>query len=520
MELYHENRVQLPPSPIFSGEVEFGPRCWHQKHSYLLPRILSEQTEATALEAIFSLAKEHMKQLVFHSPVDFFRQFSKQMEKLENELRGSFIPDIANRAHVYGQTIVRVVQKNSGNYRDIFDHIRELMNIYHAQIFPTPRTLDTKVHIISWAELQEMGLIQEQGEFAIVNPAVFGKQNIPGEEVKILLDKRVAYKGGYARLLARGCFLQKYANEKRDPPITLRCGAQAEYPPTDVDAILQELNPTILSKLEIKSTDAEWDPHLWDKETGEPNRTALREYFHRRDVRANGVILFPGKGLYMTAEAAKDLREGTLRLGLSDYDIFGIYSFDKHKKTFFCPKALFRLLNPLLGGYHREHNQYVRGSKFDKIVFETGQLCPTDLGIYWMALARKVIAKPDAIDRLAQLHNMAVQMGATTIQSPLKWWQKLAQEYPEFDLNSREQTDQDLLPWFSCKILAYIHRLLKKDFGISEAATGIQGRKRAVLGPIDTEVIRILYQTGCDGMSAEVYREQFKQFIEAQKKTT
>lgn len=516
MELYDENRLPLPPSPTFSGEVEFGPQCWHQEHSYLLPPIPSGQTEATVLETIFSLAKERMKQLVFHTPADFIQQLSEQMKNLEKTLRGCFISAIANRAHVYGQTIVRIAQENSGNYRDIFDHIRELMNIYHAQIFPTPHRLDTKVHIISWAELQEMGLIQQQGEFAIVNPTVFGKPAIPGKEIKILLDERVAYKGGYARLLARGYLLQQYKNLGQNPPITLWRGAQAEYPPTDVDAILQELNSTMLSKLGIKPTDAEWDPHLWDKETGKPNRVALREYLHRRDVRANGVILFPGEGLYMTAEAAEDLREGTLRLGVFDYDIFGIYSFYKHEneKTFFCPKALFRLLNPLLGGYHREHNQYVRGSKFDEIVFEPEQLCPTDLGIYWMALARKVIAKPDAIDRLAQLHNMAVQMGATTIQSPLEWWQKLAKEYPEFDLNSKEQTDQALLPWFGCKILDYVHRLLKKDFGISEAETGIKGRITKVLRPNDAIVGRLLYE----GEHAEGYRKQFQQFIEAQQK--
>lgn len=494
------NESELGPQEPFPDLVPNEDFGWESSSNLLHPFFLAKirgvlgypVNPSSILETIFLSFKESVHALAFETPEEFLKLFEQEIRRVTKDLAESFIPEVALKASTYLQ-VIHLSAGDTPSFREIFDHFRELITTYHEQLFPEVRTRSGEVHFVPWSEFIRLNIITKEG---VINPKIFGKEIDPTKQTALVVGNGHVYKGGFARMLAKA-FLVKQLEEVGIPvPEALANSMKVEYPPADVDAILKETTPQLLEQLKIEQKDTERNAIFWNKDgtlkENELLKKALRTYFDRRDLQNNATILFPGMGLYVTQEALQLYMNGGLQLEMLGYDAFGMYSYFRDDKEYLCPKALFRMLHPVLGGYQKENGRLVRGSKSHHVDFKRNQICPNDLGIFWMALLRKSIHKLDAVERMVQLHSMAVQMGATREKDPCQWWAALTKEYQHFKLDQKEPGDKELLVWFATKVVSYVQRLLRKDFSLPKTRKGPEGKHLDALTPNDAEVINYL----------------------------
>lgn len=324
-----------------------------------------------------------------------------------------------------------------------------------------------------------------------------------GKEYKYLLPTKdekleICYKGGLARIVAK---------------IALGEDISRELPPHDADVVVLSKG-----KLPLKKMALEWNTSPEDIEQIE--ETNYQGYCATRDSSSNEVLV-TSQGVFISFNALSSMYQELTQAAddntsdtLFNRHIFSVYRPDLitgeqtaseqfyyvGKERFPSPVALSRMYQLLIDG------------KCHGIVVPQG-IKKTDIGSYWLVMARKILSEKDPQVKQAKMERMLAV--ANFVESPFYtslpedkkanpevFLEKLKKKYPDFDMEG--QDDKKHILWIIRKLRNQIIRTFMRSVGYPEEK-GLQ--KKLESGDLDLKIIT-LPPMEAYGISSQLEKER------------
>lgn len=312
--------------------------------------------------------------------------------------------------------------------------------------------------------------------------------NSHGNEYKFPLPAKhggseVCFKGGLARIVAK---------------IALGEDVSGELPVHDIDLVVFGKG-----RMSLKEIADKYRTNARDIEKLEDG--SYEKYCATRDSTFNEVLVSP-KGVFISFNALSSMYQGYTQTAddntsesLFNKHTFSVYKPDMitgketateqfvyvGKERFPAPVALSRMFKLLVDG------------KCDGIVVPEG-IRKTDVGIYWLVMARKIQAEEDIIVREAKMERMLTlakfvdspfytSLSGDQRHDPEAFLAKLKEAYPNFDMEG-SLSDKDTIVWIAQKLRNQIIRAYMNSVGQS-GEKSLQRKLEA--SDLDLEVITL-----------------------------
>lgn len=293
----------------------------------------------------------------------------------------------------------------------------------------------------------------------------------------------VCFKGGLARIVAK---------------IALGEDISGELPVHDVDLVVFGKGESSLKEIADK-----YKTNVRDIERLEDG--SYEKYCATRDSTFNEVLV-NSKGVFISFNALSSMYQGYTQTAddntsesLFNKHTFSVYKPDLvtgkektsdqfvyvGKERFPSPVALSRMFKLLVDG------------KCDGVVVPEG-IRKTDVGIYWLVMARKILAEEDPMIKEAKMERMLTL--AKFVDSPFytglpdnqkhdpeAFLERIKKAYPNFDMEG-SLSDKDMVLWIVQKLRNQIIRAYMNSVGQSEEK-GLQ--RKLEVSDLDLEVITL-----------------------------
>lgn len=291
----------------------------------------------------------------------------------------------------------------------------------------------------------------------------------------------ICFKGGLARIVAK---------------IALGEDVSGELPVHDVDLVVFGRGEMPLKEIAIIYKTNTRDVEILKD-------SSYEKYCATRDSTFNEVLVSP-KGVFISFNALSSMYQGYTQTAddntsesLFNKHIFSVYKPDLvtgketateqfvyvGKERFPAPVAISRMFKLLVDG------------KCDGIVVPEG-IRKTDVGIYWLVIARKIQAEKDLTVKEAKMERMLTlakfvdspfytSLSGDQRHDPEAFLEKLKEAYPNFDMEGN-LSDKDTILWIAQKLRNQIIRAYMNSVGQSEERSLQEKRKaqktREVIG--------------------------------------
>lgn len=234
----------------------------------------------------------------------------------------------------------------------------------------------------------------------------------------ILNDTRVIVYGGVARTI-----LKAMASKDSDtvPPLFI----QSELPISDVDMM-------VVGDEGAAEIASHYGSDLTGTKIIQNPDDEIKRYFGMVDITMNQAIIYKGV-LYYTEQALEDARSGLIRAQGSNKPLFD-------RDSVLLPTGNTYLLR---GGFYRTLSVLLRGRGTEVVVSkENIDAEKENIGRYWLVLLFvKLLKMPEGENRneaILQWHQVAKDIGSTSIESPADFLTELTEKFPGFSYGQKD----------------------------------------------------------------------------------